>query len=493
MKNITRIVVSTMISFPVAVFSQIEMSAFTATGRAGVASTFVTDYQCIGINPSNLGWTLRWENKNVTFSLLEGAYSIYSEPLKKPEVRAIFKDLISNNDQRKFTWDEKKTLAQNFANSDHALNIDLMSVGFALQLKKIGGFAFNIRERIQVFTRLNQIASEVIFLGYNAPYFDIKLDSAGNNVANLPNHEDSVVKGISSLPQLYSTIFNGTKFKISWMREYNLSYGRSIISNENFQLFGGVGFKYLQGIAYTNIMIENGTFEAVMAYSPTLGFEFDSSVTAQNPSALPPAEGFLPKGVGKGFGMDIGISMIIKNKIKWGTSLVDIGSITWDGNVYTTQNDTFFYMTSPGAESYNVFAEAADAFTGDFFEWKGAVKTTSALPTSIRSGISYVFGKDEKIIAEIGLDAVIPFSTETQTLSQPVFAIGGDVYPFKWLRLNTGLSVGTNYGTMVPMGLLISLPSGSWELGVASRDALSFFKNNGAILSLSMGFLRFRF
>jgi hypothetical protein len=37
-------------------FSQAEMSVYSATGRAGVATTFVTDYQAIGINPANLGF-----------------------------------------------------------------------------------------------------------------------------------------------------------------------------------------------------------------------------------------------------------------------------------------------------------------------------------------------------------------------------------------------------------------------------------------------------
>ena len=34
-------------------FGQAEMSVFSATGRGGVATTFVTDYQSLGINPAN--------------------------------------------------------------------------------------------------------------------------------------------------------------------------------------------------------------------------------------------------------------------------------------------------------------------------------------------------------------------------------------------------------------------------------------------------------
>ena len=51
MKN-TLLIVLVLSSFNV--FGQIENSSFTATGR-GAATTFVTDYQALGINPANLG------------------------------------------------------------------------------------------------------------------------------------------------------------------------------------------------------------------------------------------------------------------------------------------------------------------------------------------------------------------------------------------------------------------------------------------------------
>ncbi len=473
---------------------QIEMSVFTSTGRAGASTTFVTDYQSTGINPANLGWKPRWEDKKITFSLLEGAYSLYSQPLTKPEVREAFTSILGGNNSQKFSWEKKEALAQAFTDATNAFNADIMALGFSIQTGKPGGFAISVKDRVQMYSVLNKNASEILFLGFIAPYFDQKYDSQGNNIVNNPNYnKDSVVLGISSNPQPYSKLFDGTKFRMNWVREFNFSYGKSIIDKDDFKLFAGFGLKYLQGIAYADVVAANNNLTAEMAYSPSLGFEFDSSVTAQNPSALPPANSFLPKGVGSGFGFDAGISIWLKNKIKLGLAVNDIGSITWNGNVYQANDDTLNSFDSPGARSYNVFGEAAKAFSGDFFKWKGAASTKTQLPTVLRAGAGYVIWKDDFPFIELGFDAVFPFNTNTQTLNNPVMAIGGDIYVLKWLRLSTGATIGTNYGTIIPAGLLIGLPSGSWEFGIASRDALSFFKDQGSTLSMSLGFLRFRF
>ena len=61
-------------------FSQIEYSSFTATGRGG-ATTFVTDYQALGINPANLGWHLEFEEKKFAMGFNEFTYSIHSGAL----------------------------------------------------------------------------------------------------------------------------------------------------------------------------------------------------------------------------------------------------------------------------------------------------------------------------------------------------------------------------------------------------------------------------
>jgi hypothetical protein len=59
---------------------------FNTTGRAA-ATTFVTDYQAIGINPANLGWTWRHTDKHVAVGVAEGSYSLYSDALTRDDMR----------------------------------------------------------------------------------------------------------------------------------------------------------------------------------------------------------------------------------------------------------------------------------------------------------------------------------------------------------------------------------------------------------------------
>src|SRR4051812_11235169 len=83
-------------------FAQTEYSVFTTTGR-GVATTFETDYHATEINPANLGFKRKYENKHVTFGLFEVGLSAYSAALEKKDFRAN----IFHVADTKFTYDQK--------------------------------------------------------------------------------------------------------------------------------------------------------------------------------------------------------------------------------------------------------------------------------------------------------------------------------------------------------------------------------------------------
>ena len=64
-------------------------------------------------------------------------------------------------------------------------------------------------------------------------------------------------------------------------------------------------------------------------------------------------------------------------------------------------------------------------------------------------------------------------------------AIGINPVNLGWPSKHEGL----NYA----LGLTFIAGGGCWEGGIASRDAITFFVQNGPTLSLSTGFMRFRF
>jgi hypothetical protein len=45
----------------------------------------------------------------------------------------------------------------------------------------------------------------------------------------------------------------------------------------------------------------------------------------------------------------------------------------------------------------------------------------------------------------------------------------------------------------IPVGVNFAIKGGTYEFGVASRDAVTFFKDNAPTISMAMGFARMRF
>lgn len=470
-------------------FAQTEGAAWTATGRGGVATTFVTDYQAIGINPANLGWSSQFEGKTFTLGFAEGSYSLYSEALAKPETKQILNSLITSDPDDDFSYDEKIGAASDFTQSGFAINVDINLFGAALTTDKAGGFAVGVKERFSWYSRLNETSSDILFLGYNAPYFDNQffIDTTGLvNDTIATTNPDSANYGQASVPGFFSDILEGSEMRMTWLREYNFSYGVKVLNKENFSLSAGIGFKYIQGLGIMEVSAENGELTAFSALTP--GFEIDyGDAATNNPSNI---EGANFSSVGSGMGLDFGVSAVIGNRLKLGFSVVDIGSMTWDGNVYEVSDTLLIDMDENGIDNYQIFEQASN-FVGQegFLTWKGLETKEVKLPTLIRTGASYRFG--EKL--EAGVDLIIPGNDEPGTIEGAVFAFGGDFQPVKWVRLSAGFITGGNYDFNLPMGITLFSPDGTWEGGIASRDILTFVTDSSPTLSLATGFLRFRF
>ncbi|MGJ8661636.1 MAG: hypothetical protein ACSHXL_06335, partial [Bacteroidota bacterium] len=92
------------------------------------------------------------------------------------------------------------------------------------------------------------------------------------------------------------------------------------------------------------------------------------------------------------------------------------------------------------------------------------------------------------------IDMVAPFNRDNATsIQNPIFAVGVDFRPVKWVSLNAGVVSGGVYTGNVPMGINFILGNGSYEFGIASRDIVRFLTNNGNSVSTAFGFARVRF
>lgn len=474
------------------IYSQYEFSSFTATGRGG-ATTFVTDYQAVGINPANLGWQYKFDDKKIAFGFLETTFSARSAALDKEGLKNIYQSAMGKTEP--FTYDQKVQAAKDFTDAGLAINMDFSTLGFAYHNEKVGGFGFRINDRIQSWVKLGQQASDILFLGYTAPYFDQYTLQNGTTVMASDyqvndNNIDSIQSGRSLNPQFISKLMKGSELKMSWTREYNLSYGRKIIDLEDkFQLSAGIGLKYIQGFGLIDIYEENGQIIAYSSLTPAFGIDYGKAA-ASNPSTVTQGNSKNPVSVGHGFGLDFGLSALIAEKLKLGFAVTNIGSVNWDGNVYTVQDTIFYETDNKGLESYNIFSQLGQFTSNDgLFKWNGLVNKKVQLPTMYRMGASIELGED---VAELGVDVLFPGNTVPGNFEGAIIGFGGDVRLLSFLKISAGFLSGANYGTQIPMGITFGPKSGTYEFGVASRDAYSFFKEKGSTLSLSIGFLRFR-
>jgi len=465
---------------------QIELSNFTATGRAGISSTLATDYQAQGVNPANLAMVPSYDGKHHTIGFGELGFSVYSDALSKLNLRSALFD-----PNKKLSIDEKTQAAQDFAGKGLTVNMDFLYAGYAWQKVSGGsGFAFTMRERAQWYSKFNPLAAEIMFRGFNAnTYFDSLLTNIRFDTLTLKDTTE-IIGAISKVPQFLSQILDGTRIAMSWNREYGFSYGVNVIDNFDFKLDVGVGVKYIQGIGYLDIQSDGKTLKAFIASSPWFGIKFGNNGQLKQSSDSINL-GFLPNSAGMGLGFEFGATAIIKDHFRVSASLTDLGSINYQTNVYTATDAKLTNIRNDGFSNYNFFknAEQFDGFQKDLIRWDGLKNRRQDLPTKIRTGFAISYEK-----WNAGIETVIPLNSASGNFVRPIYSIGGEYRVLDWLRLGSGLLVGGNYtSALIPFGLTFVTGGGLWEMGIASRDILTYIKQKKPMLSLSTGFLRFRF
>jgi len=453
-------------------YSQMEISAYNATG-GGYSTTFLTDYQCIGVNPANLGWT--WNKNSMNLGFMETALGIYSEPLTRKQVWGdLFDESITLDNE------QKAQAAADFSNKLLWAQAGITWFGFSYQHEKVGGFAFTIRDRMLWSTTLNDSASNFLFQGYNyTTYFD--------STANVGT--DSVT-GYCTDPRMAGVVYEGSKLHAVWYREYNFAYGRKIMEKEDFTWYGGLALRYIAAYGGYQYFQDGQDVAAFSAFSPVFEVDYDEPTPSQ-------ITGSGLKRVGDGFGFDIGFSFLIKQKIKIGLAVNDIGWITYNGNVYQGRNVNVYQIETAGLDNYNIFSQGqlivADNKPGDPSMWEGLEKKKVSLAMNMRAGASYEIS--EKV--EVGLDSYIPLNKDIPgRYEKAMMGLGVHYDPAKWVQLSLGVVTGGNVGTNVPLGVTfypVRKDNVTWQLGFATRDVLSFFKSENPTVSFAFGFLRFSF
>ncbi len=509
MMKIFAILVFFLICFCVSNLFGQEQGVFTIVGRAGVSTSFVSDYQALSINPANLGIRKTFRDPIISVGFLESNITISSEALTRKElVNAIF-----NSSSQTFSYAEKVAGAKKITDKVHSLDAGIMLFGVSVSLPKFGGFAFSVKDQISFRTKLNSTISEIAFLGANASYFPTLQLSNGNLIDNTPNLpaeiREQVVAGFfkdTTNAQNYSNLIKGSRVAMAWTREFQLGYGNQIIDKYNFSLYGGASIRFIKGIALIDLAAnENGLTRSNISMSPSFGLDFgdpDDQASAQSPTFL----GFKnesalskvmnPEPVGNGVGFDFGLNLRIRKRFYFATALTNVGKMNWTGNVYSLKDGKLAEVQGYGYNNYNFFQTNASGlqFAGSKspLGWKGDKPISIDLPTTLRVGTSYdYFGK-----IHVGAEIIVPMNDAPGSLGKNFIGVGGDYLFARQFKVSLGFTAGGNQGNQIyyPVGFCYTGLRNFYEMGIATRDILTYFSNtDGSIVSFSTGFLRFKF
>lgn len=479
-------------------WSQTEYIAYPASGR-GVASTFVTDYHALGVNPANLGWQ-QYPGKKFTTGSSEFGFSLYSSALSKQDLRDNIWGVVKSGSLDTLSREEKIQTANDIAGSDMNFNMNYNAFGFSYQSPKFGGIAFSVRTTASWSSNFNSNLSELLFEGKFASYFDSLSYYNGTDTVTIANDgnmsadsSSNVISGQASVPLNLSELMDGSYLRLSWNREYHIGYGRKILDlDSNFTLYAGVGAKYIQGIGFFDFSAENGQLKLISSMSP--GFNIDYGAAAlSNPSAITAsnASSFFRSSVGEGWGLDFGVNVTLFKKLHLAASVTNIGQMTYYGNVYEGTDTLLVSYSSDGLSDMNVSQSLPEMLEeSGLIKINGRESYTVKLPGTLRLGGSLELGK----FAHVGLDLVAPFNDVPGSIDGFAWGVGGDVYLAKRiLALSAGLTGGGGYDTQIPIGVNVRLKGGTYEFGVASKDMITFFTENSPTLSVAFGFARIRF
>lgn len=480
--------------------SQTQGIAYTAVGK-GVATTFLTDYQCLGINNSALGWGTGYEKKRFTTGSSEFGFGIFSDQLTKSRVKSLSKTIQSQfmgNSETNVDWKAQREAAASYAQSGISIFADFNWAGFAFQGKKFGGIAFNVRENYQWYSKLNQQTTDIMFRGQLSSYFDsltVVFNGDTSRIANNPNlSEDTLaaaIQGSVNIPLRLSEITKGSSIRMLWTRSYNFGYGRKIIGKDSvFVLYGGIGGRFIQSMAMFSLESDDNGLRTYSSLSPSFNVDY-GAVANGNLSAYTNYKGGIPPSVGNGYGIDLSASAILFNKLKVAVAVNNIGSVTFRRNVYSTRDTLLVDLSLAGLNDDNITETVNQLLKdGGIMTLEGEEKYVMQNPADFRIGASYQPFK----FLNFGFDLVAPFNKENPgSLQSAVFSFGGDIRPVKWLQLSVGYFGGGVYKSNIPVGINFILRDGTYEVGISSRDALSFFLKNSHSVSAAFGFARFRF
>jgi hypothetical protein len=482
-------------------FSQTQSIAYTAVGK-GVATTFLTDYQCLGVNVSALGWGSGYDRKKVTMGSTEFGFSLYSDALTSDKLRKLYSNLTNsyfkNKEISAIDYNKQKEAVAMFAQSGVAFDVNYNWGGFAYQSKLLGGIAFNVSENYSWYSKLSAKTSDLIFRGKTGSLFDsLTIVNPSGDTTTIQNSSNltadsmsMVISGSFGIPLKLSQLTYGTEIRSVWNRSFNFGYGRKIIGFNGIELFGGIGYRYIMSMAMFNLKSDENGLYMFSSTSPKLNINYND-VSNGNSSNLIEKSGLSKNSVGIGHGWDFALSAKLFDKFKVAVSVNNVGSVKYKRNVYRVKDTLVSSFSFNGITDFNITKSVNQMLSsGGLLSLEGEQIYIVKNSANFRFGASYELRK----LLSIGFDLVAPFNRETPgSIQNTFFSFGGEIRPIPFIAISTGYVLGGIYKNNIPLGINFILGNGRYEFGVSSYNISSIFYKESHSISAAFGFARIRF
>ncbi len=466
----------TLIS-PLFLQGQINFAYPVGTARGGAITATANDWEVIGINPSNLGWG---SNDFISGTIGNLGLSVQSEGL----TFANLKDLAKMNPT------DTNDLA-NALGAPNGTNVfgDFTWAAFSIHVPKIGGFAIDLRDRIigNIYLNpaaLNKQGANLMLASISNLTFTGSAAQSFNNNVNL-----STIDTLNQLVNEISTLV-GSKVSYYQYRELNIDYGTKLFQiggggSESYsfrsmdkvgkadtndfsalKVYGGVGVKYLWGIADLTGTIIPGGVKATYAVESANEYASGSPI----PDGAP----------GSGVAFDIGGSAQYRH---WNFSVAatDLGSITWHGTAATVTDTNVARVIINNRNNGN-----QQVTINDFVQSSSQTFTTQ-LPSKLRFGANY------QVTKRVGIssDVILPLNNVVGNLVGPYMAVATHITIVKSLAIDGGFATAQQYGFAMPFGLTVGH---KFQFYIATNDILTYLgKETKPDISAAFALIRVNF
>ncbi|HTB33130.1 MAG TPA: DUF5723 family protein [Bacteroidia bacterium] len=441
------------ILFPFISIGQIQSVLPVSTAKNGSLTAVVYDWEAIGVNPSNLGWS---DNHQFSYTILDAGISGQSKGMNFPSLLTALQS--GSLTSSALSW-------QSILGSPRGMNTyaDINWFALSFRIPSIpGAFAINLRDRIIGNAFLGPGASQALIHSTDGIYNDATIMSFlnGTSLNYLHYREINFDYGV----KIFGTA-EGAHEVTDISKCFSFS-GKTLGGNDDqASTYVGVGFKYIFGVADLNGGVSGGGINAI----------YDMYNDYPNIPA-----GFFNT-PGHGYAFDFGASEIYK-RWTFGWSVTDFGSIKWK-YAHATVNDTSVAPIKYGSDFMN------ELKNGTLASSTPAPDYTTYLPAKMRVGASYILNRRIMLSA----DAIFPLNKVVAGLQSPYYAIGGQWKATRIITISTGFATTANFGWGLPLGVTFNA-SHRIEFYMGTTDITAYLgKPSDANVSAAFWMFRYNF